>query len=126
MYVVVEYRGLVGPMRIVARGATGFLHRIVQMDSCECGLVGLVALDAERRNLGGEKLSCFFRGVRIMTAKTSGLNRAVPEFNVGKCVPHVLVALETQLVSGLEQVPPVIGAVRVVAHYAFTLHHDLV
>lgn len=102
-------------VRIVARGAAGFLHGVVFVYLPERCIVCLVAIETQRGLRVHEKLDALFRCVGIVAIHAAIRHGVVFEFVGCDLLGQIPVTFDTEFTSRSDQVHLVLGAVRVMA-----------
>lgn len=124
--IIIEDPSPVGAVGIMTGRAARIRHRVVHMLLHEGGAVRLMARKTESGHRILEEGSGLARTVRAVTPETSLLDRGVLEFRLLYPLPHLFVAVETEIVPRLQEIEPAVCSVRIMALQAAAFRHDLV
>jgi hypothetical protein len=111
---------------IVAGSAPCPRNRVTAVLPCKRGLVGLVTVRAQYRNIGFQKMPEFFGCMRVVTVQAPLLHGRVFELGFRYRLPKILVATEAEFVPRFHEVPLVVRRVGIMATGAFANDDNLV
>ena len=113
MDIIIKDAGLVRSVRVMAQYAFGFLHRVKIMLFHYLGIVQFMTAQAQIGNRLLEQEAGYRRPMRLMTVGAAIIHRPMLEFNFGNPFFFVFMALETDFVSGLQEMERVVSGVGI-------------
>ncbi len=125
--VIEEHTAPIRAVWVVALGAAGGSHRIIHVLFGKSRAGGLVACETEGDyGITFEEMVRLHRGMRIVARDAALLHRIVLEFHLGEPGAHILVAVETEIITCFQEIILVRCPVGIVAFHAVSFRRHLV